>query len=167
MEVLHKGRSMLLHVHCHVNLIFLESFSPSVCSMQMVCACTADLGHSGHVRLATQAQINWMTHPWSLWCSPYSSDLMLICALEQKHTKFCAETQKRSLVLLRQERVCERKEAKGRFRAIQGLEEGTRIWHLVQYWARGQQGQLRKESVSLNFVFGQKCGQWSSKDIVG
>lgn len=97
-----------------VNLIFLESFSPSVCSMQMVCACTVNLGHSGHVRLATQVQINRMVYHWSLRCSPDSSDLMLMCALEQKHTQFCAETWKCSLALLRQERVCDRKQTKGR-----------------------------------------------------
>lgn len=39
---------------------------------------------------------------------------MLMHAVEQKHTQFCAETWKGSLALLRQERVCDRKQVKGR-----------------------------------------------------
>lgn len=113
MGVPYRGRSKLLHTYT-VNLMFLESFSSSVCSVRIACARTVNLGHSGNVRLATRVQINWMAYHRSLWCSPDSSDLMLVRALQQKHTQFCAETWKRSLALLSQERVCDRKQAKGR-----------------------------------------------------
>lgn len=158
MGVLYKGRSMLLHIHCQLDLSGkLQSF----CLQHANTVCMhSKSGAFWKCQTCYTVQINWMAYHSSLWCSPDSSDLMLMHALEQKHIEFCAETWKRSLALLRQERVCDRKQTKGR--EVQSYTRtGRRNKNLTlgSVLSKRTAKASEKESVSLNFVFGQKRGQ--------
>lgn len=99
---------MLVHIHCQPDLSgklqpFCLQHTNGVCVHR----------ESGAFRTCqtccTSADRLNAAHRWSP-CSPDSSDLMPSCAREQKHVQFCAETWKRSLALLGQERVIENKQ---------------------------------------------------------